>query len=187
MESIRQHGLVPDLFCQIVRGAREFLQEMIFKFTLPPKPMPKIDLQEWKDMQKIMSKLQKQTQEIKARQQDISVLKKQLSETTGLFKGKERKALEEKIQQTEHLVKHMHVKLEQIVKQEDYSDTQSFVKVFHKSEELIREYNEELRAWKNQSSSRKKTSVLDKLRCYQEEGKKQAQRTARKKSWDREQ
>jgi hypothetical protein len=35
---------------QIIRGAKDFLQEVIFKFKLPPKPVPKIDLQEWNDM-----------------------------------------------------------------------------------------------------------------------------------------
>ena len=43
---------------QIIRGAKNFLQEVIFKFKLPPKPVPKIDLQEWKDMQKVMYDLQ---------------------------------------------------------------------------------------------------------------------------------
>ncbi len=194
MESIRRQGWIPDLFRQIVRGARDFLQEMIFRFTMPPKPVPKIDLQEWKDMQKVMGKLQNQAQEIKCKQQEIISLKKQLSKTTGLFKGKERKRIEGRIQQAEQLVKRMHVDLEQIVKQEGYPDTQSFVKVYQKSEKLIRAYNEELRAWKYQAEQKKeipleqpqKTSVLDKLRRYQQEGRWQPKRAMKKKSVDRE-
>ena len=89
IQSIRTHGWLPDMFRQIIRGAKDFLQEVIFKFKLPPKPVPKIDLQEWKDMQKIMYELQRQSMEIKRTQQDISSLKKQLSELRGLFKGKE--------------------------------------------------------------------------------------------------
>lgn len=194
VESIREHGWIPDMFRQIVGGAKDFLQELIFKFTLPPKPMPKIDLQEWKDMQKIMGKLQKQAQEIKLTQQDISSLKKQLSETKGLFKGKERKSLEGKIQQAEQAVKRMHKNLEQIAKQEGYSDVQSFVNVYNKSEKLVRKYNEELRAWKNQTEQKKekpkelpkKTSVLEKLHRYQQEGRQQPKRSVKKKSIDRE-
>ena len=87
MQSIRTHGWLPDMFRQIIRGAKDFLQEVIFKFKLPPKPVPKIDLQEWKDMQKLMYELQRQSMEIKHTQQDISSLKKQLSELRGLFKG----------------------------------------------------------------------------------------------------
>ena len=59
LQSIRTHGWLPDMFQQIIRGAKDFLQEMIFKFKLPPKPVPKIDLQEWNDMRKLMEKLQK--------------------------------------------------------------------------------------------------------------------------------
>lgn len=53
------------MFRQIIRGAKDLLQEMIFKFKLPPKPVPKIDLQEWNDMWILMDKLQKQSQEMK--------------------------------------------------------------------------------------------------------------------------
>ncbi len=86
------------MFRQIIRGSKDFLLEVIFKFKLPPRPVPKIDLQEWKDMQKIMYELQGQSREIKRTQQDISSLKKQLSELRGLFKGKERKSLEGRIE-----------------------------------------------------------------------------------------
>ncbi|MFQ8688048.1 MAG: site-specific integrase [Lachnospirales bacterium] len=98
LQSIRTHGWLPDMFRQIIRGAKDFLQEVIFKFKLPPRPVPKIDLQEWKDMQKIMYELQGRSREIKRTQQDISSLKKQLSELRGLFKGKERKSLEGRIE-----------------------------------------------------------------------------------------
>ena len=57
LQSIRAHGWLPDMFQQIIRGAKDFLQEMIFKFKMPPKPVPKIDLQEWNDMRKMMEKL----------------------------------------------------------------------------------------------------------------------------------
>ena len=68
LQSIRAHGWLPDMFQQIIRGAKDFLQEMIFKFKLPPKPVPKIDLQEWNDMRKLMEKLQKQSQAMKSTQ-----------------------------------------------------------------------------------------------------------------------
>ena len=122
LQSIRTYGWLPDMFCQIIRGAKEFLQEMIFKFKLLPKPVPKIDLQEWKDMQKVMEKLQKQSQEVKNIQQEISFQKKQLSEIRGFFKGKERKSLERKIEQAEKSEKRMHTNMAQIAKEAGYPD-----------------------------------------------------------------
>lgn len=88
----------------------------------------------------------------------------------------------------------MYRNLEQIVNQEGYSDVQSFVKVYNKSEKLVREYNEELRAWRNQTDQKKeeerelakKASVLEKLHHYQQEGRQQPKRSVKKKSMDRE-
>lgn len=194
LQSIRTHGWLPDMFRQIIRGAKDFLQEVIFKFKLPPRPVPKIDLQEWKDMQKLMYELQRQSMEIKRTQKDISSLKKQLSELRGLFKGKERKSLEGRIELLEDLEKRLHKSLEQIVKREGYPNVQVFQKVYNKAEELIIEYNEELRAWKNQTEQKKeksleqpkKASVLEKLHRYQQEGRQQPKRSVKKKSMDRE-
>ena len=194
LQSIRKHGWLPDMFRLIIRGAKDFLQEVIFKFKLPPKPVSKIDLQEWKDMQKVMYELQRQSMEIKRTQQDISSLKKQLSELRGLFKGKERKSLEGRIELLEDLEKRLHRSMEQIVKREGYPNVQSFQKVYNKAEKLIMEYNEELRAWKNQTEQKKenpleqpkKASVLEKLHRYQQEGRQQPKRSVKKKSMDRE-
>ena len=141
----------------------------------------------------LMDKLQKQSQEIKRTQQEISSLKKQLSETKGFFKGKERKSLESKIEQAEKVEKRIHTDMEQNVKQAGYPDVQSFAKAYHKSEELIREYNNEMREWKKQTAQKKQTSdpptkasVLKKLQSYQQEGRQQPKRSAKKKSKDME-
>ena len=193
VQSIRAHGWLPDMLRQIIRGAKDLLQEMIFIFKLPPKPVPKIDLQEWNDMWILMEKLQKQSKAMKQAQQEIPSLKKQLSETKGFFKGKERKSLESKIEQAERQEKRMHTDMEQNVKQAGYPDVQSFAKVYSKSEELIREYKKELQEWKNQKAQKKeqtsepptKASVLKKLHSYQQEGRQQPKRT-KKKSRDME-
>ena len=145
-------------------------------------------------MQKVMYELQRQSIEIKRTQQDISSLKKQLSELRGLFKGKERKSLEGRIELLEDLEKRLHKSLEQIVKREGYPNVQAFQKVYNKAEELIIEYNEELRVWKNQTEQKKekpleqpkKASLLEKLHRYQQEGRQQPKRSVKKKTMDRE-
>ena len=145
-------------------------------------------------MQKIMYELQGRSREIKRTHQDISSLQKQLSELRGLFKGKERKSLEGRIELLEDLEKRLHKSLAQLVKREGYPNVQSFHKVYNKAEDLIIEYNEELRAWKNQAKQKqenpleqpKKASVLEKLHRYQQEGRQQPKRSVKKKSMDRE-
>lgn len=150
--------------------------------------------QERNDMRKLMEKLQKQSQAMKSTQQEISSLKKQLSETTGFFKGKARKSLEGRIEQAEKQEKRIHTDMEQTVKQAGYPDVQSFAKTYQKSEKLVREYNEELRAWANQtepekekpSEPPKKASIREKLHRYQQESRQQPKQTTKKKSMDRE-
>ena len=83
--------------------------------------------------------------------------------------------------------------MEQIVKREGYPNVQSFQKVYNKAEALIMEYNEELRAWKNQTEPKKeklsepskKASIREKLHRYQQESRQQPKQTAKKKSMDR--
>ena len=87
-------------------------------------------------------------------------MKKQLSELRGFFKGKERKSLEGKIELLEDLEKRLHKSMEQIVKREGYPNVQSFQKVYNKAEDLIIEYNEELRAWKNQTEQKKEKPYI---------------------------
>lgn len=107
---------------------------------------------------------------------------------------KERKSLEGKIELLEDLEKRLHRSMGRIVKREGYPNVQSFQKVYNKAEELIMEYNEELRAWKNQTKPKKenpleqpqKASVLEKLHRYQQEGRQQPKRSVKKKSMDRE-
>ena len=85
--------------------------------------------------------------------------------------------MEGKIELLEDLEKRLHKSLEQIVKREGYPNVQAFQKVYNKAEELIIEYNEELRAWKNQTEQKKektleqpkKASVLEKLHRYQQD------------------
>ena len=79
-------------------------------------------------------------------------------------------------------------------KREGYPNVQAFQKVYNKAEALIMEYNEELRAWKNQTEQKKenqlkqpkKASVLEKLHRYQQEGRQQPKRSVKRKSMDRE-
>ena len=87
-------------------------------------------------------------------------MKKQLSELRGLFKGKERKISgREKFELLEDLEKRLHRSMGRIVKREGYPNVQSFQKVYNKAEELIMEYNEELRAWKKSDETEERESV----------------------------
>lgn len=101
-QSIRENGWLPNLFRNIVGTAKEFLQAIIREKDMPPKPVLDMDMDEFRTMQNLMIKVQKQAKAIKKIQEvTLPNLRQQLAETTGIFKDKERKALEKQIQQTE--------------------------------------------------------------------------------------
>ena len=59
-------------------------------------------------------------------------MRQQLAETTGIFKGKERKALEKQIQQTEAELAEKLDKIPDILKDDGYPDVQAFMKTYRK-------------------------------------------------------
>ena len=91
-QSIRENGWLPNLFRGIVGKAKEFLQAIIREKDMPPKPVLNMDMDEFRTMQTLMLKVQKQAKAIKKIQEvTLPNLRQQLAETTGIFKGKERK------------------------------------------------------------------------------------------------
>ena len=100
--SIRKSGWLPNLFRSIVNKARDFLQSLIREHAMPPKPTLDIDMAEFGTMRNLMIKVQDKARAIRSLQDNVlPKLKTQLAGTTGIFKGNERKALTEQIQQTE--------------------------------------------------------------------------------------
>jgi len=196
-QSIRENGWLPNLFRGIVGKAKEFLQAIIREKDMPPKPVLNMDMDEFCTMQNLMLKVQKQAKAIKKIQEvTLPNLRKQLAETTGIFKGKERKALEKQIQQTEAELAEKLDKLPDILTDDGYPDVQAFMKTYRKAEAIVTQYNQDLAEWEQtvkigQKPAEKQTrpperqSVRNRLRQLQEENKQNSQPKQRKKSQDR--
>ena len=134
-QSICENGWLPNLFRGIVSKAKEFLQAIIREKDMPPKPVLNMDMDEFRTMQNLMLKVQKQAKAIKKIQEvTLPNLRQQLAETTGIFKGKERKALEKQIQQTEAELDEKLDKLPDILTDDGYPDVQAFMKTYRKAE-----------------------------------------------------
>lgn len=140
-QSIRENGWLPNLFRGIVGKAKEFLQAIIREKDMPPKPVLDMDMDEFRTMQNLMIKVQKQAKAIKKIQEvTLPNLRQQLAETTGIFKGKERKALEKQIQQTETELAEKLDKIPDILKDDGYPDVQAFMKTYRKAEAIVIQY-----------------------------------------------
>ena len=115
---------------------------------MPPKPVLNMDMDEFRTMQTLMLKVQKQAKVIKKIQEvTLPNLRQQLAETTGIFKGKERKALEKQIQQTEVELAEKLDKIPDILKDDGYPDVQAFMKTYRKAEAIVTQYNQDLAEW----------------------------------------
>lgn len=179
--SVHKHGWLPGLFRDIIQKAKEILQSLIRETAIPPKPVLSVDLTEYRKLQKLMDEAQGEAKAIKRLKDVVKPgLEKQLSEITGLFKGKERKALSEKIEQIQQKIDTRLDKIQGIVKGAGYPDVQAFRQVYDKSTALVEQYNRDLAAWEQQATEKRKpkrekppekASVLKQLRQYDAEAK----------------
>ena len=125
-QSIKSKGWLPNLFRGIVAKAKDFLQNLIREKDMPPKPTLDIDMAEFRHMRNLMIKVQDKAVKIKNLQDKVlPQLKQQLADTKGLFKGKERKALEVKIKEAEAEIADRLDKIPDTLKEDGYPDVQS--------------------------------------------------------------
>ena len=196
--SIQKHGWLPGLFRKIVNMAKELLKGLIKEAELPPKPVLSVDMAEYRTMQKLMVKVQNEAGAIKQLMHgELPKLEKQLAETTGLFKGKERKALSEKISKTQQEIDRRMDRLPGMLKEYGYPDVQAFKRLYDNATTLVEQYNRDLAAWEQQVSGKdnpksqqappEKESIRKKLREMDAEAKRrnaQRRQEPRHRSYD---
>ncbi len=188
--SISERGWLPGLFRTIVQKAKSILEVLIRQAKLPPKPKPGIDMAVFKEMKELLHRLRKCAFEIKQIQDtELPELRAQLSETTGIFKGKERKAIEAKIETAEKRVSDLKDRISRMVQEQGYPDGQAFMAAYNKAERIVKQYEWELAEWKQQVEGKtaeekkppERRSVLEKLHRIRDE----AQRSPKRSSRDR--
>ena len=177
---MQKHGWLPGLFRGIIQKAKEIQQLLIRETEVPPKPTLSVDMAEYRKMQKLMVKVQDEAKAIKQLMHgELPKLEKQLAETTGLFKGKERKALQEKITGIQQEIDRRMDRLPGILKEDGYPDVQAFKRLYDDATLLVEQYNRDLAAWERQVNVEKqpqqkppeKESIRKKLRNMEAEAK----------------
>ena len=184
-QSVQQHGWLPDLLRTIIKAAIQFLKQLIRIAELPPKPILKVNMAEFRTMEKTLSEVQAIAREIRNLQNStLPQLNKQLEETKGIFKGKERKAITEQIQLTEKKISDKTAGISKIIQDKGYSNVQAFMDTYDKSKGAIMDYNLELADWEQRKerilntketaelpAPPSKQSVKQQLKQFQAEGK----------------
>ena len=155
---------------------------MIRETEVPPKPVLSVDMAEYRKMQKLMVKVQDEARTIRHMENvELPKLEKQLAETTGLFKGKERKGLSAQIEHMQREIERRKDKIPGILKEDGYPDAQAFMRAYNKATELVEQYNRDLAAWEQQVNGKGKArpeqkppereSIRKKLRDLEVEAK----------------
>ena len=178
--SVQKHGWLPGLFRGIIQKAKEILMGLIRETEVPPKPTLSVDMAEYRKMQKLMGKVQDEARAIKQLMHgELPKLEKQLAETTGLFQGKERKVLQEKIASVQQEIDRRMDRLPSILKEDGYPDVQAFNRTYEAATALVEQYNRDLVAWERQVKGEEmpqqkppeKESIRKKLRDMEAEAK----------------
>ena len=116
-----------------------------------------IDIHEFRHMRNLMIKVQDKAIKIRNLQYKVLLqLKQQLADTKGLFKGKERKALEVKIKETEAEIADRLDKIPDTLKENGYPDVQVFMRTFREMESVVEQYNRDLAEWERQVRAKQK-------------------------------
>ena len=156
-QSIRKSGWLPNLFRSIVSKANDFLQCLIRQQDMPPKPTLDIDMAEFRIMRNLMIRVQDRAREIRSLQDNVlPKLKQQISETKGVFKGKERKVLTEQIQQMETKISAMLDALPDILKDDGYPDVRASMTAYREAEAVVEQYNRDLAEWERKTRESRK-------------------------------
>ena len=185
-ESVRKKGWLPGLFRTIIHGAMEKLKKLIREYDLPPKPISKVDIDLYNDMVKLHKAINKEKDAARKLDQKVCDLKEKLSQTTGIFKGGERKRLNEQIVRVVAERDKHEKAIDSKVRKAGYPDTQTFLRTLEKARPLAEQYVREVKAWKEEVAAIKegkqphrklpkpeKQSIREQLARYQEEAKKQ--------------
>lgn len=173
--SVAENGRQPGLLQMILTAAVRFLTEYVRKIQMPPKPKLKIDIEEFRQMQRVKEKLDKQIFLIRhAENVELPKLEKSLQDIKGLFKGKEKKAAQDKIDQCKKRISGQKDQLKKIVGESGYATVKSFMENYDRAYGIVAEYQRELRQWEQQTGNgkkdmkqeavRKKESVREKLK-----------------------
>ena len=148
-------------------------------------------------MKALMTRLRSKAAIIKDKQEvTIPILKTELEGIKGLFKGKERKAVETEIQAAEQEVSDLKKEISEMVKKAGYPDGQAFMAAYNKAEKIVKQYKADLAEWERRTQQPaqaenqrppEKRSIIEQLRQIQTEAKQKPRNTPKRTrdDWER--
>ncbi len=155
--SMQMEGWKPELFYQIMINANAILKDVIQKHKMQLKPTLNVDIEEFKKMETLNLKLHRQVEEIqKLENVELPNLEKELRNIKGFFKGKQKRILQQEIENCKENINVGKENLQKIVQEQGYKDVETFLKIYSESKKIVEQWKKEKYA--------KKESIIERLR-----------------------
>lgn len=120
----------------------------------------------------IYNKLEKQNEAIYQREQQLVSVEKEIAGTKGIFKGKQRKELQEQAEQLRAQIASMKQYLSSIVQGYGYKNVKEFLVVYHASKAEYSDYQSAVAKWEQQTGNKAESdSFRSRLQQKQQEVK----------------
>ncbi len=150
-----------------VKGSKEPAKE-----AMPEIPVKSVLASKFHRLTDIYHKLEKQNEAIYEREQQLDGLEKELASTKGIFKGKQRKELQEQIEQLQTQIENMKRYLPSIVQGYGYKNVKEFLTEYKASKAEYNDYKSAVTKWEQQTGNKAEAEgIRAKLRQKQQEAK----------------
>jgi len=151
----------------------EPMREELPEETIPKQPKKSPLAKKYLRLSEIHNKLEKQNYAIYQREQQLSVLKQELDNTKGIFKGKQRKELREQIDQLKPQIENMKRYLSNMVQEHGYKTVKEFMKEHSAAKAENAAYKKEVADWeKKYGIKAEPDSVMARLEHHKQQVKK---------------
>ncbi len=156
-QSMQMEGWKSELFYQIMINANGILKDVVKKHKMQFKTTLNVDIEEFKQIEALKLKLHRQVEEIqKLENVELPNLEKELRNIKGFFKGKQKRILQQEIENCKKNITAGKENLQKMVYQQGYKDVETFLKVYSESKKIVEQWKKEKYA--------KKESIIEKLK-----------------------
>lgn len=148
----------------------------------PEAPKKSALAEKYPRLSEVYDKLNQQNKAIYYKEQQLENVQTELVNTKGLFKGKQRKELQQQISQLESQIESMKKRLSGIVQEYGYKTVKGFMAEYKASKAEYNDYQSALAKWEKQTGNKEETnSIRAKLSAYKEQAQEQKRQYTQKK------
>ncbi len=173
-QSVGRNGKQPILFVRIIKAAISVLELLICKMLntvvkQPERPRMSEGAANYPRLQGIYDELDRRNRAIYSEERQLSLLQLRLLELKGVFKVKERKEVQEQIEESEREIANMTESLQHIAGSYGYKTVQNFMTEYNVARNENSAYEKELADWKRKYGPKEELSGNDFIERIMEE------------------